>query len=179
MCMVSICSLFHCLRGIFDLLPPLCWDLRRLGSIEPCLCRLGHICASFCARPNFWVHRPSLACLLFHGLLMQAWVYSIVESTFGLLILVASATVLCIRTYRWSRGHIPIKVLSNVEYSVGCLPDRLCEIWLVQTYICVHTTFRWTHLAKSSNLVMVFIDCAPKTIDYKRNRPIILSDHHS
>ena len=41
------------LRGIFDLLPPLCWDLRLLGSIEPCLCRLGRICASFCGTTKF------------------------------------------------------------------------------------------------------------------------------
>ena len=41
------------LRGIFDLLPPLCWDLRLLGSNESCLCRLGLICASFCGTTKF------------------------------------------------------------------------------------------------------------------------------
>ncbi len=142
---------------IWDLLPPPCWDLQILHSIESCLYWWGFIMLAFVARPNFWVHRPSLAHLLFHGRLMQAWLYSIIELTFGLLIIVASATVLCICTYRWSRGHIPIRVSSNVEYSVGCLPNHLYEIWLVQTYICVPTTFRWTHLAKSSNSVMVLL----------------------
>ncbi len=143
------------LKGyIWDLLPPPCWDLWILDLIESCLYRRGLIVLAFVAQPNFWVHRPFLARLLFHGCLMQAWLYSIFKLTFGLLIIVPSATVLCIRTYRWSRRHIPIRVSFNVEYSVGCLPNRLYEIWLVQTYICVPTTFRWTHLAKSSNSVM-------------------------
>ncbi len=140
-------SLLRHIFGIF--LPPPCWDLRLLGSIESCLYCLGLIVLAFMARPNFWVHRPSLARLLFHGLLMQAWLCSIVESTFGLLTWVASATVLCILTYWWSWGHIPVRVFSNVEYSVGCLPDCLYEIWFVQTYICVPTTFRWTQFAKN------------------------------
>ncbi len=142
---------------IWDLLPPPCWDLWILDLIESCLYRRDLIVLAFVARPNFWVHRPFLACLLFHGYLMQAWLYSIVELTFGLLTIVASATVLCIRTYRWSWGHIPIRVSSNVEYSVGCLPNRLYEIWLVQMHICVPTAFRWTHLAKSSNSVTVLL----------------------
>ncbi len=41
------------LMGIFDLLPPLCWDLRLLGLIEPCLCPLGLICASFYGTTKF------------------------------------------------------------------------------------------------------------------------------
>ncbi len=133
---------------IWDLLPPSCWDLRILDLIESCLYWWGLIVLAFVARPIFWVHRQFLARLLFYGCLMQAWLYSIVESTSGLLTIVASATVLCIHMYRWSQGHIPIRVSSNVEYSVGCLPNCLYEIWLVQTYICVPTLFRWTHLAK-------------------------------
>ncbi len=40
------------LRGIFwDLLPPPCWDLRLLDSIESCLYRLGLIVIAFVARP--------------------------------------------------------------------------------------------------------------------------------
>ncbi len=164
---------------IWDLLPPPCWDLWLLGSIEPCLYRLGLICASFCGTTKFWVPQPSLARLLFHGLLMQAWLYSIVESTFGLLILVPSATVLCIRTYRWSRGHIPIRVFSNMEYSVGCLPDRLYEIWWYRRIfvspqhsaelIWLRVLVRWWCLLIVRRWVSANI----------RNRPIILSDHHS
>ncbi len=124
------------LRGIFGIfLPPPCWDLRLLGLIESCLYHLGLIVLAFVARPNFWVHQPSLARLLFHGLLMQALLYSIVESTFGLLFMVASAIVLCIRTYyRWSRGHIPFGVLSNgVLCWVSIRPSLLRFGW----YWCI------------------------------------------
>ena len=167
-------------RGIFWVfLPPPCWDLRILDSIESGLYRLGLFCASFCGTTK------SLSTLARSGLPslswthMQACLYSIVELTFGLLTINASATVLCIHTYKWSRGHIPIRVLPNVEYSVGCLLDHLLwNIVGIDVYLCPHN-IRWIPLATSFNSVMVLLIARRGVLTNEHNGPIILSDHHS
>ncbi len=95
---------------------------------------------------------------------MQAWLYAIVELTFGLLTSVACATVLCILTLD-DLGDI-----SLLEYRlVLCWVTNLTvsyEIFVIgiDIYLCPHN-IPLNFLAKSSSLVMVFIDCAPKSSD--------------
>jgi hypothetical protein len=125
------------LRGIFRvILPPICWDLRILDSSESCLYHLGLLCAAFCDTTH------SLSTLAISGLpslswtLMQAWLYSIVELTFGWLTIAASATVLCIRTYRWSQGHIPFRVSSSgVPCWVSVRPSLMRYGWYRRIFV--------------------------------------------
>ena len=96
-------------------------------------------CAAFCGTTK------SLSTLVISGFpslswtRMQAWLYSMVKLTFGLLNIVASATVLCIRTYWWSQGHIPFWVSFS---GVLCLVSVRPYLMRYGLYRCIFVSLQ-------------------------------------
>jgi hypothetical protein len=121
----------------------------------------------FVAGPNYeYIGHLWLACS-FLDVSCIAWLYSIVELTLGLLTSVASATVLCILTYRWSWGHISFRVSLH---RLLCWVFKLTvyyEIFMVgyRHILVVPTTFHWTPLTTSSSPVMLLLIARRNTIN--------------
>ncbi len=135
-CLLLVSTIFFTVEGyLWGLLPPPFWESQIFDSIESCLHCLGLFVLVLWH--DFWIINqcPICNCVIYPQ-------------------------------NRWSQGHIPFKVsLSGVLCRVSNLTVSY-EIFAVgvDIYLCPHNLLLNT-LAKSSSSVMVFIDCAPKSLD--------------